>query len=156
MVLRGFYIISDKFFTDYPDPYLKGNDCESRPHYYCFKDDGGLYWVIPTSARHQKYQAIIDRRTSQGKPTDFLHIAKLDNGRTNAFLIGDMFPITEEYVLREYRFCGSHLTITSETLANEIEKKAKVALGLLRRGYKFSPTQPNVLKIEKELLEKVK
>ena len=66
-----------------------------------------------------------------------------------------MFPITEEYIKREYKFNGIQLKITSETIGNQIEKQAKVILGLLRKGYKFSPTQPDALKIEKSLLAKL-
>ena len=32
MKKTGFYIIKDKFFTDTPDPYLKGNKAGNRPH----------------------------------------------------------------------------------------------------------------------------
>ena len=31
---RGFYVIKDQFFVDFPDPYLKGNKGEHRPHYF--------------------------------------------------------------------------------------------------------------------------
>ena len=155
MIIRGFFIIEDKFFDDFPDPYLKGNKSENRPHYYCFKSEDNLYWVIPTSTRYEKYQHIIDNRNKNGKPTDFLYVAKLDNNKINAFLIGDMFPITEEYIKREYKFNGIQLKITSETIGNQIEKQAKVILGLLKKGYKFSPTQPDALKIEKSLLAKL-
>lgn len=34
---RGFYVIRDKFFEDFPDPYLKGNKEERRPHYLLSK-----------------------------------------------------------------------------------------------------------------------
>ena len=155
MILRGFYVVDDKFFTDFSDPYLKGNKAENRPHYYCFNGGNGLYWIIPVSNNYEKYQNIIDARTKLGKPTDFLHIAKLDNGRINAFLIGDIFPITENYVKRDYIFNGNQLKITSESVGLQIEKKAETILGLIRRGYKFSPTQPDVLKIEKALLKEL-
>lgn len=43
----GFYVIKDIFFTDFPDPYLKGNKNENRPHYYAVQDHNtGLYWMI--------------------------------------------------------------------------------------------------------------
>jgi len=154
MEVRGFFILENKFFDDFPDPYLKRNENENRPHYYCFKSEDDLYWMIPTSARYEKYQNIINKRNKTGKSTEFIYISKLDNGITNAFLIGDMFPVTEEYIKREYTFNGSHLKITSAKLGDQIEKQAKVILGLLKLGYKFSPTQPDVLKIEKLLLDK--
>ena len=36
MKKTGFYIIKDNFFTDMPDPYLKGNKAGNRPHDYCY------------------------------------------------------------------------------------------------------------------------
>lgn len=35
---RGFYVIKDQFFVDFPDPYLKGNKGEHRPHYFALRD----------------------------------------------------------------------------------------------------------------------
>lgn len=154
MKKRGFYIVKDKFFEDMADPYLKGNKSESRPHYYCFEDAcEGVYWVIPMSSRVNKYRHIMEKVKRAGKPCDFLYIAKLDNGRENAFLIQDMFPITDEYIEREYLFAGNHLMLTSEHAAEGIERKARKVMGLLKRGIKFTPTQPDVVRILARLKE---
>ena len=111
MKKTGFYIIKDKFFEDMPDPYLKGNKAGNRPHYYCFEDSStGIYWVIPLSSRIDKYRRIMEKKEKAGKPCDILHIVKLDDSRESAFLIQDMFPITEEYIEREYTIAGNHLT----------------------------------------------
>ena len=102
MTEHGFYIVSDVFFDDFPDPFLKGNKAERRPHYYCFTDkQTGLYWLIPMSSRVEKYKKLIDKRELSGKPCDIFHIAKLDNGKEGVFLIQDMFPITSNYILRK-------------------------------------------------------
>ena len=71
-------------------------------------------------------------------------IARLDNGRQSVFLIQDIFPITECYIERKYTVSGNHLRLTSEHTAREIEKKARRVVGLLKRGAKFMPTQPNI------------
>ena len=63
-----------------------------------------------------------------------------------------MFPITDGYIEREYTIAGNHLMLTSEHTVKEIEQKAKKVIGMLKRGVKFMPTQPNVLAI----LEKLK
>ena len=150
----GFYIIKDKFFEDMSDPYLKGNKAENRPHYYCFEDTStGIYWMIPLSSRIDKYRRIMERKEKAGKPCDILHIVKLDNGRESAFLIQDMFPIMEEYIEREYTIAGNHLMLTSEHTAREIEQKARKVIGMLKRGVKFTPTQPDVMTILKKLRE---
>lgn len=89
----------------------------------------------------------MEKKEKAGKPCEILHIVKLDNSRESAFLIQDMFPITEEYIEREYTIAGNHLMLTSEHTAREIEQKAKKVMGMLKRGIKFTPTQPDVMAI---------
>lgn len=115
MVKTGLYIIKDQFFKDMNEPYLKGNKEQNRPHYYCFQDtDEGIYWMIPMSSKIEKFQKIVDAKLIQGKSCDVIHIAKLDNDKKSAFLIADMFPITEKYVEREYTIAGNPMRVTSE------------------------------------------
>ncbi len=152
MKKTGFYIIKDKFFLDMADPYLKGNKNGNRPHYYCFEDTStGMYWMIPLSSKIEKYRRIMEKKEKAGKPCDIIHIVKLDDSRESAFLIQDMFPITEKYIEREYTIAGNHLMLTSEHSAKEIARKAKKVVGLLKRGIKFTPTQPNIMAIMEKL-----
>lgn len=141
----GFYIIDEQFFLDMKEPYLKGNKGENRPHYYCFKDDKlGVYWMIPLSSKIDKYKKIMEKKINNNKPCDIIHITKLDNGYLSVFLIQDIFPITKEYVKREYTINGKHLLLTSEHDIKTIEHKAKKVIGMLKRGIKFMPTQVNI------------
>ena len=152
MIERGFYIIKDEFFHDMNDPYLKGNKEANRPHYYCFREkDTKLFWMIPLSSRIDKYKKIMNKKIESGKPCDIIHIMKLDNGKESVFLIQDMFPISENYIEREYMIGQNHLRVTSEKSAIEIEKKAKKVKNMLKKGIKFTPTQPDVQKIIKNL-----
>ena len=127
MIRNGFYIIKDSFFSDMSDPYLKGNKKQNRPHYYCFEDSNynGIYWMIPLSSRIDKYKKIVSKRTGKGRTCDIIHIVKLDDNHESAFLIQDMFPISEKYIEREYTIAGNHLRLTSEHAAKEIEQKAE-------------------------------
>ena len=59
--------------------------------------------------------------------------------------------ITEEYIEREYTIAGNHLVLTSEHTVKEIEPKARKVMGMLKRGVKFTPTQPNVMAILEKL-----
>ena len=150
---RGIYKIKEQFFEDFPDENLKENKGENRPCYYCFRDvKSDLLWMIPMSNQIEKYKRIIEERQKKNKPCDILHVAKLDNGRESAFLIQDIFPVSEKYILSEYTFNGNALTITSDALAETIEHKAKTILLLIRKGLKLLNTQADILKIEKELL----
>lgn len=148
MKKTGFYVIKDQFFLDMNEPYLKGNKEGNRPHYYCFEDaESGVYWMIPLSSRVEKYRAILNKRLAAGKPCDTLYIAKLDNDRESAFLIQDIFPITENYIEREYTVAGNPMMLTSEHVVSDVEKRARKIVGLLKRGFQFTPTQPNVLRM---------
>lgn len=152
MKKTGFYIIKDHFFEDMADPYLEGNKSGNRPHYYCFEDTHtGIYWMIPLSSRIDKYKRIMEKKQKNGRPCNTLHIVKLDNNRESVFLIQDMFPITEKYIDRKYTIGGNHLMMTSEHTAKEIEHKARKVLGMLKRGLKFTPTQPDVMAILEKL-----
>ena len=107
--------------------------------------------MIPLSSRIDKYKQIMEKKEKAGKPCDILHIVKLDDSRESAFLIQDMFPITEEYIEREYTIAGNHLMLTSEHTAKEIEQKAKKVIGMLKRDIKFTPTQPDIMAILENL-----
>ena len=67
-----------------------------------------------------------------------------------------MFPIREEYIERTYTIANNHLTVTSERSALEKEKKAKKIMNMLKRGIKFTPTQPDINNIIKKLIESTK
>ena len=155
MQKTGFYIIKDKFFEDMSDPNLKGNKSGNRPHYYCLKDEEeGIYWMIPLSSRIDKYKDIIKKRLARKQPCDIIHIAKLDNDKESAFLIQDMFPVTEEYVEREYTIAGNHLKLTSEHVVREVERKANKVYKLLKNGVVLNPTQPKVMRMLEMLKNK--
>ena len=150
----GFYVIKDKFFEDMKDPYLKGNKSGNRPHYYCFEDvHTGIYWMIPMSSQIEKYKKIIDKKINEGKPCDILHVVKLPNDRETTFLIQDMFPITEEYIEREYCIAGNHMVLTSEHVIKDVEQKARKVVAMLKRGVKFTPTQPDVVLMLSKLVK---
>jgi len=156
MINRGIYKIKNKYFEDFPDKYLRHNNDENRPCYYCLTDNNtGLAWMIPMSRRIEKYKSIIEKRKSMNKPTDSMHVAKIDTGDESVFIISDMFPVTDEYILAEYTVGGNHLRITSNVLAEAIERKAKRILSLIRKGICIHSKQPDVLKIEKELITKL-
>lgn len=150
-----FYIIDNQFFEDFPDPYLRGNHEENRPHYFAFKEENQkIFWIVPISSRIEKYKKIIQSKESQGKPCDILHILTVA-GKEEAFLIQDMFPISEEYLKRAYTINGIPLKLVHEKDICQVRKKANKIYNLILKSVRFSPTQPNVLAIRDELLKKI-
>lgn len=151
-----FYVIDDSFFQRFPDPYLKGNKDENRPHYYCFQDEHtGLYWIIPLSSKVDKFKSVIKSKLSQNKPCDILYVCKLGTDKESAFLIQDMFPITEKYIKRPYTINSKPLILMNEKDRKIIEQKAKRILNLINNGIKFTPFQVDVLKIKASLLKEL-
>ena len=65
-----------------------------------------------------------------------------------------MERLVKEYIEREYTIAGNHLMLTSEHTVKEIEQKARKVMGMLKRGVKITPTQPDVMKIIEKLAEK--
>ena len=55
------------------------------------------------------------------------------------------------YYCLEDTIAGNHLMLTSEHTAKEIEQKAKKVMSMLKRGVKFTPTQPDVIAILEKL-----
>ncbi|MCR5807727.1 MAG: hypothetical protein K6G68_11945 [Oscillospiraceae bacterium] len=108
LIKNNFYVIDDKYFEDFPDPYLKGNKTGNRPHYYCFEDrnEKGIYWLIPMSSKIEKYKAIISKKEKLNSKCDTLHICKIDEDITSVFLIQDMIPVTKKYIKRVYDIKG--------------------------------------------------
>lgn len=59
--------------------------------------------------------------------------------------------IMNQKIERKYTIANNHLRVTSEHSAIEIEKKAKKVMNMLKKGIKFTPTQPDILKIMNKL-----
>ena len=62
--------------------------------------------------------------------------------------------ITGKPLLSTITIAGNHLMLTSEHTAREIEQKARKVMGMLKRGIKFTPTQPDVMAILEKLRER--
>lgn len=150
------YFIKDEFFDYIGEEYLKANkETTKRPHYYAFRDlSTSLLWVIPCSTQIEKYKNIIQKKIDNNKKHDHIKIIKV-NGIEQAFLFQDMFPITEKYILNPYIKQDVFMEIKDTKKLADIEKNAKNIINLMRRGVKFTPTQPNIMRIEKILIKEL-
>lgn len=150
------YFIKDAFFDFIGDKYLKANKADTqRPHYYAFKDSKtNLLWVIPCSSKIDKYKDIIQQKINKNKKHDHIQIIKV-NGIEQAFLFQDMFPITEKYIMNPYIKQNSFMQIKDKKKLLFIESNAMKIINLMRHGVKFTPTQPDVIRIEQMLIEEL-
>ena len=151
------YFIKDEFFDFVCDEYLKMNkESTQRPHYYALKDSlTGLLWVIPCSSQIDKYRKIIESKEKKGKKHNHIQIIKV-SGIEQAFLFQDMFPIIEKYIENPYIKQNTFMEIRDPKKISAIEKNAKEIIKLIRHGIKFTPTQPDSVRIEKIMIEELK
>lgn len=148
----GIYIVKDEFFRNFPNDKCMDNKHESRPHFYAVKDDNGLYWMIPMSSKVEKFRGKIrevEQKVGIGKCFLF-DIAEV-SGRERAFIISEMFPVTEYYILRPYKVGGSPLVIRNQTVQKRLTQKSKKFLSMLAGGRIKSPI--NALEIKQQLLQ---
>ena len=155
----GFYFIKDTFFDIIDDPELMKNkeNGNKRPCYYCFKSKeyNNIIWFIPVSTKIDKYQKIYDYKIQKqiklGKKPSIDTIVFGDVANTySAFLIQNMFPVTEQYV--ESQYIKNKVPIRlSNKLQTEIVDKATKVLNLYNHGMK-NIIFPNIDKILEQLL----
>jgi hypothetical protein len=148
--------VSDEFFRKVGDPFLKINyEDTKRPHYFAFRDSTStLYWLVPCSSRIEKFEAVIQQRKERRKPTDGIRFAKVQGAKV-ALLFQDMFPVTERYIQESYIRGGQPVRIADPKIVAELERHAGKVIALLRRGIRFTPTQPNAIHIETLMLNEL-
>lgn len=154
IIVGGFYLLSDQYYIDFPDPFLKQNKGEHRPFYYCLLDEKtGLLWMIPLSSREEKIN-LAQRKIQEGK-SDIFHLVHL-GGKPGVMLIADMCPVTPQYIKCSYDILGTPVVYKDKSEVEIICRKASKIRALLRRGVRFTNTPPDVFKIEKELVSRSK
>lgn len=150
--ISGLYIIDDQYFSDFPSDRHMWNKSEARPHYYAIKDDDGIFWMIPMSTKVEKYREKIQKTEKEhGKGSCFMFYIAPIHGQERAILICDMFPVSQQYILRPYTIGGLPYVVKNEAIRKAISTKAKRYLSLVKRGQLKSPL--NILQTKKKILK---
>ena len=110
---------------------------------------------MPCSSKIEKFERLIQKKKEQHKPTDTIRIVKIFDRKT-VLLFQDMFPATAQYIVGQYIKGGQAVRIANPKLIQELEKNAHKIIRLLHKGVRFTPTQPDVIRIEKLMLEELK
>lgn len=147
------YFVSNEFFAKVNDPFLKINyENTKRPHYFAFHDASThLFWLVPCSSKVEKFEKIIEYKQSRHKPVDTIKIVKIQDRKT-VLLFQDIFPAAQAYILEPYIRGNQPVRVADPKLVASLEKTARKVIKLLRMGIKFTPTQPDAIRIEKIML----
>ena len=119
-----------------------------RPCYYA-KKIGDYFWLIPISSKVEKYTRIYEEKKLRYSTYDGIKFGYV-NGQKRAFLIQNIFPITENFAGEVYKVNGGTVPATvNKKTAETLSKAAEKVVRLNERGVKISITDIN--KILKEL-----
>lgn len=152
MDVGRFYFLDSKYYQDFPDPYLMQDS--DRPCFYAFMDaQTGIYWMIPFSSRVEKYRKIYQNKVNKYGVCDTIVFGKV-LGHEKAFLVQNLCPVTDEYILNEYIDLAANVPVRlNGAFEQRLIKKASKVLALQRRGIKL--IFPDVLQIEQKLLKQI-
>ncbi|MCL2773140.1 MAG: hypothetical protein FWD71_07295 [Oscillospiraceae bacterium] len=141
----NFYFIKDNFYSIYDkDKKLVQNTGvnHNRPCFFAFKDPkkSNIFWCVPISSKVVKYARIynekIENQTKKGinNPKCNTILFGKVKGEEKAFLIQNIFPVIEKYILNCYIYKNNTPVTVAPQTANEIIENAKDVLKLVRSG----------------------
>ena len=155
MDLKHFYFLSPQYFADFPIPTMMSNHPSSnngshnRPCFYAFTNDDVIYWLIPISSKVNKFKTIYQNKVQKYGKCDTIEFGYV-LGYEKSFLIQNMCPVTQKYILNEYLDGGNNSVSLDNIASRRIITKAKKVLTLQRQGYNL--IYGDVLAIEAKLL----
>ena len=94
------YHIKNEYFEFVKDEKLMKNyeNGNTRPTFFCIKNkDSEILWFIPMSSKIEKYKRIQKQKMDKKGVCDTIVIGKYRR-KEAAFLIQNIFPITEKYI----------------------------------------------------------
>lgn len=131
-----FYFIKDEFFEIFKEYKLMENkeSGNKRPCYFCFKDkyNENIIWFVPISTKYEKYQKIYDKKLEKQKRIYNFVFGEVV-GKKAVFLIQNIFPTTENYILEKYITENNDVEIPLNVKKKVINTSKKV-IQLAERG----------------------
>lgn len=122
-----------------------------RPSYYAFESDvhRGIYWMIPISSQTDKFHRIYDSKMLKYGKCDTIMFHDV-LGKERAFLIQNMCPVTEYYILNKY-IHGNTPVMISGDFSKLLIKMAKNVLSQYKHNKYL--IFPDIEYIENELIK---
>lgn len=145
------YHIKEEYFLKAKDPKLMRNKEGGgfRPTHYCMKDkDTGLLWMIPLSSKVDKYKEHYNKAVKRYGDCLTIVLGKYD-GKEVAFLLQNMFPITEEYIDHPHTRNGNPVPVHT-TMQKRLLKNMKEILEIAAAGK--SIVFPDIKRLEAQML----
>lgn len=151
---HGLYIVSEKYFKDFPSKHWMENKSGNRPHYYSLKDPSGVFWLIPLSSQVENYKLkILKEENKRGVGNCiFYHIGEIA-GTERVFIISDLFPVIPEYIIRPYRIKNVDYCVKNDRINRVVRSKSIRYIRLLEQN-KLTDRN-NILSIREQIIKKL-
>lgn len=130
MEIGRLYFVKDTFYKRFHDCKLMENRevIDGKPHKrpccYLF-EFLNIYWMIPISSKVEKYKVQYQKAMRKYSMCDNISFGYV-LGEEKAFLVQNLFPVTEEYINSIYidKNTGKPIVIPNNLIA-ELNKKAR-------------------------------
>lgn len=158
--IKDDYFIAAADFLGTSDTHLMSNKDGAgyRPHFLCFEDENNpsILWAVPLSSQVEKYKSIMQKKIQRFGRCDTIVIGQFA-GKDSAFLIQNIFPITNKYIDHAHTVNGNPVAIHRK-LEQEVITKAKRTLNIYRRNKNILFTYADALysMVLKELSDDLK
>ena len=147
-----FYFIKDEFFEIFKEYKLMENkeSGNKRPCYFCFRDkyNEKIIWFVPISTKYEKYQKIYEKKQEKQKRVYNFVFGEVV-GKKAVFLIQNIFPTTEEYILEKYITDNKDVEIPLN-VKNKVINTSKKVIQLAERG--INVPFYNIIEMKKVLI----
>ncbi len=145
MIKGSFYFLSEEYCEKFSKYGVMDNkeitlgEVRKRPCFYSIQDikNKDIFWMIPISSKIDKYQTILNQKLKRYKTYDGLEFGYVQ-GRKAAFLLQNICPITEKYVVEQYidEKTGKEVSIPND-LKRKLESKARKIMNKYYQGTKI-------------------
>ena len=150
-----FYFLNDNYYIDFPDDKLMKNKEtdeageHKRPCFFALNDEinSNIKWLVPVSSQYEKYLIIVNKKLKKYGNCNTIVLGNL-LGKRRAFLIQNMCPSTEKYLI-PYMAKNNEPIHIGDSLADKIISNAKEVLNMWKMGINL--IFPNVKKIYSQL-----
>ncbi len=159
MLKAQLYFLADQYYVDFPDEKLMKNKDEidgtphNRPCFFAFPDthNAEIYWIVPISSKYEKYKKIEQSKIQKYGKCDTIRFGTV-LGRNTAFLIQNMCPATDKYLVAYIDKNNTPIRIDNR-IAEDVSKNARLVLAKAKRGTKV--VFPDIFKIYRALEEQL-
>ncbi len=149
------YFLTDQYYIDFPDDKLMRNKDiidgtpHNRPCFFAFPDafNENIYWIVPISSKYEKYKKIEQAKIQKYGKCDTIRFGTVLD-RNTAFLIQNMCPATEKYLIAYIDKNNTPIRI-DDRIAEDVSKNARLVLAKAKRGAKV--VFPDIFKIYQAL-----